>query len=79
MLIKVKLFATLRKYMPDATLGTTVEFEVPEGSSLLDLFALLNIPAEEVKLTYVNGIYCAPETILNNADEVGIFPPVGGG
>jgi molybdopterin converting factor small subunit len=52
---------------------------VEPGTSILQLYVVLGIPAEEVKLAYVNGIYCEPETILKDGDEIGIFPPIGGG
>ncbi len=79
MMIKVRLFATLRKYLPGLKLGESLDVEVEPGTSILQLYVVLGIPAEEVKLAYVNGIYCEPETILKDGDEIGIFPPIGGG
>lgn len=79
MIINVKLFATLRKYLPDVELGKSKEFQVEEGITIAQLYELLGIPAEEVKLAYVNGIYCESDDYLKDGDEVGIFPPIGGG
>ncbi len=79
MMIKVRLFATLRKYLPGLKLGESLDVEVEPGTSISQLYVVLGIPAEEVKLAYVNGIYCEPETILKDGDEIGIFPPIGGG
>jgi len=79
MIVKVKLFATLRKYLPDLELGSSKEVQVDPGTSIAELYKILSIPIEEIKLAYVNGIYCEPEYILNDGDEIGIFPPIGGG
>ena len=79
MTIKVKLFATLRKYLPGLELGKAAEIQLDSGSTIMDLYNELGIPVEEIKLAYVNGIYCEPDTILKNGDEIGIFPPIGGG
>ncbi len=81
--ITLKLFATLNQFMPDKLEhelpGIPHQIQIPDESSLADLIVLLKIPAEEVKLCYVNGIYQEVDYILKENDAVGIFPPVGGG
>jgi molybdopterin converting factor small subunit len=79
MIVKVKLFATLRKYLPDLELGSSKDVQIDHGTTIEQLYKNLGIPIEEVKLAYVNGIYCEPDYILNDGDEIGIFPPIGGG
>lgn len=79
MIVKVKLFATLRKYLPDLELGSSKDIQIREGLSIAELYESLGIPIEEIKLAYVNGIYCEPDVILHDGDEIGIFPPIGGG
>jgi len=79
MIVKVKLFATLRKYLPGLELGKAADIKLEPDSSIADLYNFLQIPLEEIKLAYVNGIYCEPDTILKDGDEIGIFPPIGGG
>jgi len=79
MIVKVKLFATLRKYLPGLELGKAADINLEPDSSIADLYNFLQIPLEEIKLAYVNGIYCEPDTILKDGDEIGIFPPIGGG
>ncbi len=79
MIIKVKLFATLRKYIPDLKLGGSKDVQIDPGTTIEELYKNLGIPIEEIKLAYVNGIYREPEYILNDGDEIGIFPPIGGG
>jgi len=52
---------------------------LPEGATIADLIHHLNLPAEEVKLAFVNGRARPEDWRLEPGDEVGIFPPVGGG
>ena len=79
MKIKVKLFANLRQYLPGAPIGEAVEIDVPEQYSLGELATQLKLPPDEVKICFVNGIICELDQKLNAGDEVGIFPPIGGG
>lgn len=79
MKIKVKLFANLRQYLPGAPIGEAVEIDTPEQYTLGELAAQLNLPPDEVKICFVNGIICELDQKLNPGDEVGIFPPIGGG
>jgi molybdopterin converting factor small subunit len=77
--INVKLFATLQRYKPEVFAGEVFVVELPEKSTLADLVAHLKIRANEVKTMFVNGRARAEMYRLKDGDEVGIFPPVGGG
>ena len=88
MKIHVKLFATiarrvsgpiLARYPQGVRAGSPLEVELPESSTLADLVAHLGLTREELKLTFVNGRAQELEYHLVPGDEVGIFPPVGGG
>jgi len=79
MRIHVKLFATLVRYRSEGQAGAPFEVELPEGAALQDLITCLKIPPEETHITFVNGIVQSPDRILKHGDEVGIFPPIGGG
>jgi molybdopterin converting factor small subunit len=39
----------------------------------------LKIPVEEAKITFVNGIIQELDYEIKSGDEIGIFPPIGGG
>ena len=77
--LKVRLFANLRDYVPEAKIGTTLEVDLREGALVKDLVDHYQLPAELVKLVYVNAIYREMDFQLRDGDEVGIFPPIGGG
>jgi sulfur carrier protein ThiS len=79
MRVRVKLFATLARYLGNTKPGTFFEVEVPERTTLLDLVIQLELPREEVKVFFVNGRACPMDWNLKAEDEVGIFPLIAGG
>lgn len=79
MQITVKLFATLTRYGQGERAGTPFTIELSEDTTLHELVNILKIPPEETRVMFVNGIIQEFKTILKDGDEVGIFPPIGGG
>ncbi len=79
MKIYVKLYATLTKYAGGRIMHEPMEVEVSEGSKLTELYGQLGIPDDEVKTAFVNSTMQPPNYTLQDGDQVGIFPPVGGG
>jgi sulfur-carrier protein len=77
--VEVKLFASLTKYYPGAESEIPFGAEIPEGSTISDLMDILKLPENEVKLSFVNGQIQPVSYKLKNNDNVGIFPPIGGG
>jgi len=79
MRVRVKLFAGLGKTMSDALPGTPFDVTVVEGAKVDDLIEQLDLPRQNVKVVFVNGRSRPNDWALADADEVGIFPLVGGG
>jgi sulfur-carrier protein len=78
--VRVKLFATLKKYAPVEGLpGTPFDLDLPDSGTLSDAAARLNMPEDEVKIAFVNGIIQEMDCRLKAGDEIGMFPPIGGG
>ena len=77
--IQVKLFATLVRCIPGVKSGVPFDVELPEGAFLSDLVKQLNLPENKVKVSFVNGRTQSLGFLLRPGDEVGIFPPIGGG
>ena len=75
----VKLFATLTRYGQGERAGTPFIVDLPENATLYDLINLLRIPSEETRIMFVNGIIQETDYSLKDGDEIGIFPPIGGG
>jgi len=79
MQIQVKLFSVLGKFRPDVTPGTPFEVTLPDGATIDDMVKQLRLPAEDVKVVFVNGRARPLDWVLQPGDDIGIFPPIGGG
>jgi sulfur carrier protein ThiS len=79
MRVHVKLYATLTRYGAGVASGTPFDLDLPDGATVANLTTQLGIPAEAVKVAFVNGRVQPPEWRLAHDDAVGIFPPIGGG
>ena len=79
MKVEVRLFATLRSYLPVGTSVDGVSLDLPPGSTVRDVVALLNIPSEVAYLIVVNGRDADPLQVLAPGDELAMFPPLAGG
>ena len=79
MIVEVRLFAGLQKYVRDAVSGEPFSVTLDDHAAVADLLECLAIPRREAYVNMVNGHASSAATILQHADRVGIFPPVGGG
>ena len=77
--VQVKLFATLRRYYPDLGIGEAMPVELKDEATVGQLIRNLELPADHVKVVFVNGVVRQEDHLLSEGDEAGIFPPVGGG
>lgn len=77
--VEVRLYATLRRYSPQAEIGKPLILQVPEGTRLADLLTRLGLPRSEVKTTFVNNRQQGEDYLLCDGDRVAFFPPVAGG
>ena len=76
MQVSIRLFAGLRER---AGTGARV-LEVPDGATVADVWAALELGDEPAGLLYaVNRRYAAADTALGDGDEVAVIPPVSGG
>ncbi len=79
MKIEVNLYATLKRYIKNETESKSSAIDVEEGTCVKDIIQKLKIPADSVKLIFINGVHAKRDTILKDGDRLGLFPPVGGG
>lgn len=77
--IEVKLFATLRDYLPKGSSRFSCKMEIDGRTRVQDILSKLKIPDEIPKIILVNGIHGKKEQILKDEDILSIFPPVAGG
>jgi len=77
--VQAKLFATLRRHYPDLAIGETLAVDLPDEATVGQLLEELDLPEKQVKVVFVNGIVRKEDQPLRDGDEIGLFPPVGGG
>lgn len=79
MKVEVRVFATLRRYLPDLGIGEPKLMEVPDGTTLDELREMLELPAEEVKIIMVNHLQANPQDLAKDGDRITYIPAVAGG
>lgn len=74
MKITVKLFAFFR----DGRFKSETR-EYPEPTPVADVVTGLGIDTEEVGVIMINSRHCQFDTLLQEGDDLAIFPVIGGG
>jgi len=77
--VNVKLFGTLRNHISGYDPEQGVSVELSEGSVIEDVIKHLGLPQKETGLVIMKGISQKLTDKLNDADEMSIFLPMGGG
>jgi molybdopterin converting factor small subunit len=77
--IEVKLFATLRDYLPKGSDQFSCKFEINSADTVRNVLKKLKIPDDMPKIILVNGVHSTPEQVLERGDVLSVFPPVAGG
>jgi len=77
--IEVKLFATLRDYLPKGSSRFSCKMEIEDHARVQDILSRLNIPGDIPKIILINGTHGKKDQQLKNGDVLSIFPPVAGG
>ncbi|MHA1976491.1 MAG: MoaD/ThiS family protein [Candidatus Hodarchaeales archaeon] len=80
-LIQVKLFGTLRDRGPKGLdIGEAFSMKIDPSTDFNQLLEQLEIATEEAKIIMRNHVTIkALDEILEDNDEIAIFPPIGGG
>ncbi len=73
--IQIKLFANLQKFMP----ASAENYAIDAGTTIRSLLQQLEIPEDNAKLIFIDGLKAELTTVLKGGERIGIFPPVGGG
>lgn len=74
MKVTVKLFAFFR-----AGRFKVEEREYPEPTTVSEVIEGLGINLDEIGITMINSRHCQFETLLQEGDNLAIFPVIGGG
>lgn len=81
--VKLKLFASLARFLPDGAVRNVAKLDIAENTTIRALLDSYNVPKEHCHLVLVNGVFQAPEmrtsVTLKEGDELAVWPPVAGG
>jgi sulfur carrier protein ThiS len=76
--IEVRLFATLSGFPPHDRRAER-SLDVPAGSRVADIPAVLGIPDATPRMILVNGEDAPADRVLTEGDALDVFPPLAGG
>lgn len=79
MQVEVRVFATLRRYLPELGIGEAKVMEVAQGTTLDQIRETLGLPGDEVKVIMVNHKQAFPEDLAQDGDRITYIPAVAGG
>ncbi|MBN1430943.1 MAG: MoaD/ThiS family protein [Anaerolineae bacterium] len=79
MQIDVRVFATLRRYVPELGVGETIKMDVESGTTLVEILDHLNLPREEVKIVMRNGRQADLDDAVQEGDRIAFVPAIAGG
>ena len=77
--IELKLFASLRAYLPGKDGAAALQFKVPDDATVASVLDMLKVPKDAAKLIFVNNLKVDRHQRLRDGDRLGVFPPVAGG
>jgi sulfur-carrier protein len=77
--LQIRLFATLRRFVPGYDPYQGLALDIPSGTTVLHIIEKLGLPPADVTLILVNGVHQQPDYQLRGNERLAFFPPVGGG
>jgi len=74
--VQVNLYAALRRYIGGAP---SVDVEVKPDCTVARLLDQLGVPADQTRIIFVDNRTAGPDHVLQDGQQIGIFPAIGGG
>jgi sulfur-carrier protein len=77
--VEIRVFATLRQYLPELKTGECLEFDLAPGCTLDDIRQTLGLPLEEISVVMRNGRQADLGDLAREGDRIAFAPAVAGG
>jgi len=77
--VEVRVFATLRRHLPDLGIGEARVLEVGAGTTLSAVRDALGLPPDEVRVVIRNHIQADWDDTVEEGDRIAFVPAVAGG
>jgi molybdopterin converting factor small subunit len=77
--VEVRVFATLRRHLPDLGIGEARVLEVGAGTTLSAIRDALGLPPDEVRVVIRNHIQADWDDTVEEGDRIAFVPAVAGG
>jgi sulfur carrier protein ThiS len=79
MIVKVKLYGTLSLHVPEYKPSQGIEVEIPDGATVKDLLAHLEISETRGATVIANGRVLKVENEIQNGSSLDVFQSIHGG
>jgi sulfur carrier protein ThiS len=81
MLVRVKLFGTLRQYLSEEAVGGVLSMDVPDGTLAVDFLDRLGVPVDDLEslVILINGRQSPAHHTLQENDTLSAFHALAGG
>ena len=77
--VTLKLFADLRKFLPEGSDGQSCVLEIDGHTTVDHLLKRMKISDQIPMIILVNYTHAKKDQILANGDVLSVFPPIAGG
>jgi molybdopterin synthase sulfur carrier subunit len=77
--VKIKLHATLRKFLPAGSDADGAMLDVADGATVGEVIDRLGIPPKHAGMLVSGEEFLEVTSVLRDGQELSIFPPMAGG
>ncbi len=77
--VQLRLFATLRQYLPPDSTGGACSVQISAGATVGDLLSQFGVPLDEHLIVVLHGRRADLEQVLHEGDTIAAFPAMSGG
>ena len=77
--IEVLVFATLRRYIPELSIGESKLIEVSKDTTIAQVIKVVGLPEDEIKVIMRNHRHANLGDKVHHGDRIAFIPAVGGG